>query len=209
MRAVIDNCVWISALMARSDTTAPARLLRKIQSGHITAVVSEQSLDELANSLAYPRVQKRIGENGEVFIASLRNYGELAPDIESPMAVTRDPKDDYLVALAAAQGALIISSDKDLLHAGLTPPALTPREFLNLLGNRCERAEHFNQARRMLRSQGLSGPTPRTVDQPSPTPVSAQPRPSLTLLSHRAVGIAPQSGRPRGRTLTSFTRRAA
>jgi uncharacterized protein len=62
----------------------------------------------------------------------LRAFAELAvelPDPPPPERLLRDPRDDYLVALARAGGAAaIVSGDRDLLdHAGLSPPAIDAR----------------------------------------------------------------------------------
>ncbi len=50
-------------------------------------------------------------------------------------AVSRDPDDDYLVALAqSANVDHLVSGDKDLTSlATLSPPVLLPAEFLDLL----------------------------------------------------------------------------
>jgi predicted nucleic acid-binding protein len=50
--------------------------------------------------------------------------------------VLRDPKDDYLVALAVAGRAeAIVTGDRDLLdHDGLVPPAITPRDACERFG---------------------------------------------------------------------------
>jgi predicted nucleic acid-binding protein len=51
------------------------------------------------------------------------------------VAVTRDPNDDYLVALAvAAQADALISGDRDLTDLQTPVPILTPRMFLVRLG---------------------------------------------------------------------------
>jgi predicted nucleic acid-binding protein len=59
--------------------------------------------------------------------------------VENPViaeAVTRDPGDDYLVALAqAANVDHLVSGDKDLtsLAATVSPPVLSTAAFLDLL----------------------------------------------------------------------------
>jgi predicted nucleic acid-binding protein len=49
--------------------------------------------------------------------------------------VTRDPGDDYLVALANAAQAELVSGDPDLCQTGF---ALTPRRFLESLQGQTE-----------------------------------------------------------------------
>jgi predicted nucleic acid-binding protein len=58
--------------------------------------------------------------------------------VENPVVaegVTRDPGDDYLVALArAANVDHLVSGDKDLTSlATVSPPVLSPAAFLDLL----------------------------------------------------------------------------
>lgn len=210
MRAVIDTCVMVSLLASKRSDSAPQRLMRKVKSGRIRAVISEKSLTELTNTLAQPRVRKRVtAEDAQLFLRALAEYGEMAPDVPTPVAITRDPKDDYLVTLARSQGAVIISSDRDLLHAELNPPALTPREALRLIPRQRTSSEALNQNRWVLRQLRLDGPVANAVTgRQAPTPPDASSsatRGPATLVQHRTVGVAPRSvNRQPGRTLTSF-----
>jgi predicted nucleic acid-binding protein len=63
----------------------------------------------------------------------MHRLGEWHSDIVDPPAVTRDTKDDYLVALALAAGAETITSGDDDLHAAndLGVEVLTPRQLLS------------------------------------------------------------------------------
>ncbi len=58
---------------------------------------------------------------------ALRDHGELHADPDGVPRRVRDPNDDYLVALAKAVGAAIVTGDADLLQADLAPAAITPR----------------------------------------------------------------------------------
>jgi predicted nucleic acid-binding protein len=71
--------------------------------------------------------------DAEQFVQAVAGKAELHPDMPPPRPVTRDPDDDYLVALADTAGALLVTGDADLLDADLDPPALTPRALLDLL----------------------------------------------------------------------------
>jgi predicted nucleic acid-binding protein len=57
-------------------------------------------------------------------------------DPPQPVAVSRDPDDYYLIALAHAAGAdYLVSGDSDLLDLENPHlPMLTPRQFLDPLG---------------------------------------------------------------------------
>ena len=66
----------------------------------------------------------------------MRQLGEWHADIIDPPALTRDPKDDYLVALARDAAVDAITSGDDDLHAArdLGIEVLTPRDLLTRLG---------------------------------------------------------------------------
>ena len=56
------------------------------------------------------------------------------PAVRDPRPATRDPRDDYLVGLAKAAGAVLVSSDRDLLEADIDYlEVLNAREFLERL----------------------------------------------------------------------------
>jgi predicted nucleic acid-binding protein len=54
------------------------------------------------------------------------------PPTEPPVRST-DPGDDYLIALAHAQRAALVSGDKHLLRLSGEIPVFSPRDFLALL----------------------------------------------------------------------------
>jgi predicted nucleic acid-binding protein len=71
------------------------------------------------------------------FLDDLRGFADLVADAAQPWArATRDPKDDYLVALAQATHVdFLVSGDHDLTAlAAALPPVLTPAAFLRRLG---------------------------------------------------------------------------
>lgn len=129
MRAVIDPNVWVSALI--NPDGAPARVARAVAEGSVSAVVSERPLDELSGVLMRPRFRRWFSvADAASYGEALRGYGDLMDDPGPSSRAVRDPDDDYLVALAEAADALIVTGDEDLLGARLTPPAITPRQLL-------------------------------------------------------------------------------
>ncbi len=110
---------------------APAHVIQAVADRAVTAVVSEHLLDELAAVLVRPKFRRWVSvPDALAFVDALRNYGDVhdPPDLSSQ--AVRDPGDAYLVALAEAADAVIVTGDDDLLDAGLTPPAISPRDLL-------------------------------------------------------------------------------
>jgi putative PIN family toxin of toxin-antitoxin system len=134
VRAVLDPNVLVSSLVSAGGT--PAAILRRWEGGAFELVVSDALLGELETALRYPRLRDRLSlEDGIAFVALIREKGLHATDPASPPRRSRDPKDDYLVALAEATGALLVSGDRDLLDLASELPIMPPREFLELLGS--------------------------------------------------------------------------
>lgn len=133
MRAVIDVNVLISALLAPAG--APAQVLMAWQAGRFEMIVSPSLLAELRRALAYPKVRKRIEPaEADVFVDSLSRSADLRPDPDLPPPVqSTDPDDDYLIALAADQDAVLVTGDRHLLQVAGPLPIRDPASFLAML----------------------------------------------------------------------------
>jgi putative PIN family toxin of toxin-antitoxin system len=134
VRAVLDPNVIISALL--SPTGSPARVLRAWVDGHYELVVSPLLLAELDRALAYPKLRKRIAaEDARAVITWLSGSATQAADPAGPSPITSpDPGDDYLLALAAAQRAWLVSGDGHLLGLAAPLPIVSSVSFLATLG---------------------------------------------------------------------------
>ena len=129
MRAVLDVNVLVSALLSRSG--APAKIIRSWLEGAFELVVSELLLAELARALAYPRVSARVPpEVADAFTELLRATALVAPDPPEVPPRSSDPADDYLLALAAAESAMLVTGDQHLLALANRFPIRSPRDFL-------------------------------------------------------------------------------
>ena len=132
MRVVLDVNVLVSALLSGSG--APGRLIALWLEGAFELVVSEELLAELGRALAYPKLREYISrEDAAEFIALLRATASMLADAERPVHVTRDPGDDYLVALAKASASVLVSGDRDLLVLAPELPIQEPGAFLEHL----------------------------------------------------------------------------
>lgn len=141
MRVVLDPNVLISALL--SPAGAPARLLMRWLAGDFELVVSERLLAELARALAYPKLRARISvAEAERFGSHLRRLATVASDPSAPTRRSSDPGDDYLLALAELEQALLVSGDQHLLQLAGELPIRSARAFLESLGSEASSSPH-------------------------------------------------------------------
>ena len=135
-RVVVDANVLASGIAGHKDSPS-RRLLEALAAERIEAVLCNRILRELDRALQRPYFAARVTvlERRQA-AAVLRAAADMRPDPAAPPAVVRDPRDDYLVALARATRVdAIITGDHDLLdHEGLEPPALTPRAACERFG---------------------------------------------------------------------------
>lgn len=89
--------------------------------------------------LSYPRIEARLhlsDEERDVILAALLAQAEVTPGQLTLPGVTRDPKDDAVVACAVEESAdLIVSGDQDLLALGQYEgiQVVTPAQFAEIL----------------------------------------------------------------------------
>jgi putative PIN family toxin of toxin-antitoxin system len=132
VRAVFDPNVLIAALV--SPRGSPGLLAARWRAGHFELVVSELVLGEVERALGYPKLSKRVSRDEAAgLVALLRANARTEVDPPTPPRRSRDAADDYLIALAEAADAVLVSGDRDLLDLGDELPILSPRQFLALL----------------------------------------------------------------------------
>ena len=133
MRAVLDVNVLISA--AISSSGSPAKLLRAWTAGEFELIVSPALLEELRRALCCPKVAHLIAaDDAELLIAWLSRSATLAHDAANPPPVrSLDPNDDYLIALASEQSAVLVTGDRHLLAVAGSSPIHEPANFLAML----------------------------------------------------------------------------
>jgi len=133
VRAVLDPNVIISALL--SPTGSPAKVLRAWLDGGYDPIVSPLLLEELERALGYSKLRERVtAAEAQELVELLRDEPELRDDpTDAPPIRSPDPGDDYLVALAAASQAVIVSGDRHLLDLGDDLPVYSPAAFLAVI----------------------------------------------------------------------------
>ena len=140
MRVVIDTNVWISYLFGKRL----ASLSNYIFSDRITILYSQELLQELITVLNRPKFSKHISTNQVERIARMIvNRGEEVT-VDRIEPICRDPKDDFLIAIAInGRADYLISGDQDLLvlesyrqteimSPGVFHQRLQPRSYVDI-----------------------------------------------------------------------------
>jgi putative PIN family toxin of toxin-antitoxin system len=133
-RAVLDPNVLVAAAIRPGGV--PAQCLRAHADGRFELVVSPLLLAELRSVLRREKFRLFLAvEQGDRLVDALARDATVVADPSDPESVSRDPRDDYLVALSKTAAAhVLVTGDGDLL--GVDIPDLkivSPREFLDLL----------------------------------------------------------------------------
>ena len=132
MRVVLDVNVLIAGLLARES--APARLILRWLAGDFELIISDKLVSELTRALAYPKVRSRVtSAEASAFVEFLEANASRALDPRKTSVHSRDPADDYLLALAASCSAVVVSGDGDLLALRREFPIYSPTDFLATL----------------------------------------------------------------------------
>lgn len=133
MRAVLDPNILISALLAPGG--APALIVSRWLAGEFELVVSPRLIAELERALAYPKIRSRIDAAAAAeFVTLLGSSASVATDPPTPAPRSSDPGDDYLIALAESERALLVSGDRHVLQLADELPIRTASAFLEALG---------------------------------------------------------------------------
>ena len=133
MRAVLDPNVIISGWLSTGG--APARILEHWRTGSFEMIASPELIRELERVVEYPKIRKRIPPAvADAGVQSIFDNATVRSDpVDPPPVKSDDPGDDYLISLAAAGRALLVSGDKHLLALGGKIPVYAPSDFLALL----------------------------------------------------------------------------
>lgn len=136
MRAVLDPNVVISGLLSPAGNAA--WLLHACGQGEFELIVSAGLLAELEHALAYPKLRRHVPEaDARDVLEWLRQSGTIAIDPDTgPSVRSIDPGDDYLIALAESERAILVSGDSDLLDLSEEIPVHSPAQFRERLRRR-------------------------------------------------------------------------
>ncbi|MBO3459224.1 putative toxin-antitoxin system toxin component, PIN family [Aetokthonos hydrillicola Thurmond2011] len=117
MKILLDTNVWISGLLWGGN---PRTIIEFAQKEIITLYTSLSLLQELEETLNYPKLQPRLqklGITANYLLSEVKQINQFCQPLPlSPIPELRDPKDKILFETALAVPVeVIISGDKDLL----------------------------------------------------------------------------------------------
>jgi putative PIN family toxin of toxin-antitoxin system len=129
-RAVLDPGVLVSALIAPNGR--PAEILEQAQAGQFELIASPHLLAELEEVLRRDKFRRYVElKTVERFLQRIRDEATVVDDPSEPAPLKcGDSNDDYLLALAYAQKAVLVSGDSDLLDLTGGAPICAPADFL-------------------------------------------------------------------------------
>jgi putative PIN family toxin of toxin-antitoxin system len=144
VRAVLDTNVLVSGLLTGQGP--PCQIVDAWLESRFALVTSLYQVGELQHVLSYLRILRRLrleDAETEVVLAALLSEAEVVPGRLQLPGVTRDPKDDAIVACAQeGEAGYIVSGDQDLLvldeHQGIQ--VVTPRQFVEILATQEKKA---------------------------------------------------------------------
>lgn len=112
MRIILDTNLWISFLISRSFNKLDALLF----SGTCTILFSLELLEEFLTVANRPKLRKYFTASElKVLVEVLNEIAEFVK-VKSDVNLCRDPKDNFLLALAKDRKAdYLLTGDKDLL----------------------------------------------------------------------------------------------
>lgn len=139
MRVLLDANIFISYLLNPQKPGSLHDIMTAVFNQDFVLLLPAALLDEFIRKIPNkPYLAERIHPDElQTFVDLLSEIGAIVPAIEEEIpAVTRDPKDDYLLAYAMVGAAdYLVTGDEDLLVLeqveGLT--MISPKEFVFLL----------------------------------------------------------------------------
>ena len=132
MKVVIDTNILVSGLMF--PESIPGRIIAAWSESQFDVVSSHAQLVEIGRVLAYPKISRILkwdDQQIERFIRELYVRVEVTQPESTYVEELRDPDDAPMVgALLAADAALLVTGDRDLLALRERYPIETPAEFV-------------------------------------------------------------------------------
>jgi uncharacterized protein len=112
LAVIIDTNLWVSFIISGKQRLLDTLLF----TGKIRILLSTELITEIQATISKPRLKKYFGTGAmEDMLSVFEPFTDLV-EVKSSVAVCRDPKDDFLLALAKDGNAdYLLTGDLDLL----------------------------------------------------------------------------------------------
>lgn len=112
LRVIIDTNLWISFIISNKQGQLDTFLFE--ERGRL--LFSPELITEIQQTITKPKLRKYFGPNAlEEMLSAFEPYIDLV-EAESTVEICRDPKDNFLLALAKdGKADYLLTGDKDLL----------------------------------------------------------------------------------------------
>lgn len=127
---IVDTNIWLSFLIKRTYS----RLDKVLSSGQAKLVFSEELLAEFLAVARRPKFRKYIDSSDISELLSTMHEYAVFFEVEKVLPICRDPKDDFILALAdVSKASFILTGDQDLLELEKTgnTKIITISEYLS------------------------------------------------------------------------------
>ncbi len=113
LKVIIDTNLWISFIISRKQNQLDTLLFTQ----KARLLFSTELITEIELTIKKPELKKHFGSNAlEEMLSTLDPFIDLV-EVESNVTVCRDPKDNFLLALAKdGKADYLLTGDKDLLE---------------------------------------------------------------------------------------------
>ncbi|MBX3165065.1 MAG: putative toxin-antitoxin system toxin component, PIN family [Bacteroidetes bacterium] len=112
MRIVIDTNLWISFIISKKFSQVDTTLYKK----NARLLFSVELIEEIEATISKPRLKKYFSDNALDEMFNVFDPFIDFVNVKSKVIVCRDPKDDFLLALAKdGKADFLLTGDKDLL----------------------------------------------------------------------------------------------
>ena len=112
LKLIIDTNLWVSFIISNKRNLLDPFLLNE----EVRLLFSEELIKEIQETITKPRLKKYFKTNAlEEMLSKFEPFIDLI-EVESSVTVCRDPKDNFLLALAKdGKADYLLTGDKDLL----------------------------------------------------------------------------------------------
>ncbi len=112
LKLIVDTNLWISFIISNKQNILDSLLY----AAQARLLFSTELFAEIQETIAKPRLKKYFGTNAlEEMLTAFEPFTDLI-QVESIVSICRDPKDNFLLALAKdGKADYLLTGDKDLL----------------------------------------------------------------------------------------------